>query len=195
MGALDDIAEAFGRLHDRIAFLEQRFERSNRPGVVTDVDPEKQRVRIRVGGTDEAPQKSPWVPYAQVAGARKIHSPPSVGQQMVMLSKDGDFEQGVALPYTWSNQNASPSTKGDEHVDTLGATTDKITASAREVTVGGATIKIVDGAIHLTADRIIFEGEVFLGGPDASRPLALLGSVDSDGDIAIGNLSTRVKAL
>lgn len=104
----------------RLAELERRVATMVRHGTVEAVDPEKQRVRLRIGGTDEKPFLGPWVPYAQIAGALKVHTPPSTGQQMTLLSPTGDPRQAIALPMTWSNQNASPSDKGDEHVLTFG---------------------------------------------------------------------------
>jgi len=105
----------------RVAELERRVAGMVRHGTVEQVDPQKQRVRLRLGGTDDKPFVGPWVPYAQIAGALKVHTPPSVGQQMTLLSPTGDPRQAVALPMTWSNQNASPSQKGDEHVLTFGS--------------------------------------------------------------------------
>jgi len=105
----------------RVAELERRVAGMVRHGTVEQVDPQKQRVRLRLGGTDDKPFIGPWVPYAQIAGALKVHTPPSVGQQMTLLSPTGDPRQAVALPMTWSNQNASPSQKGDEHVLTFGS--------------------------------------------------------------------------
>jgi phage baseplate assembly protein V len=64
--------------------------------------------------------KSPWVPYGQIAGKYKQHRPPTVGQQLWMMSPDGEFRQAMVLPMTWSDDNKSPSEKGDEHVTTFG---------------------------------------------------------------------------
>ena len=89
-------------------------------GKITDVDAKKQQYRQEVGvDGDGKAVKSPWIPYGQHAGLFKSHNPPSVGQQMIMLSPDGDFNQAMGLPMTWSDNNKSPGDKPDEHVTTF----------------------------------------------------------------------------
>ena len=101
----------------RIAELERRFSGVMRHGTVEEVDAAKQRIRLSFGkDVDGKPFLSPWVPYAQIAGALKVHTPPSKGQQFTALSPNGDWQQAVALPMTWSDQNQSPSSNGDENV-------------------------------------------------------------------------------
>jgi len=107
----------------RTAEIERRFDGMVKQGTVAEVDPKAGTVRIRYGGTDEKPFLSPPIPYAQTAGALKVHSPPSVGQQMTAISGSGDFRQGLAVPMTWSDANKSPSEKGDENVLTFGSAT------------------------------------------------------------------------
>ena len=62
------------------------------------------------------------------------------------------------------------------------------------VEVGGSTVTISDGTITIKATTIVLDGDVKLGGADASRALALKDSVDSDGDTMLSNLATKVKA-
>lgn len=127
-------------LVQRMAELERKISGMIRQGVVTDVDPAKQLFRMEVGrDSDGKPVKGPWIPYAQQAGALKIHTPPSVGQQMMAVSPSGDPQQAVGVPYTWSNQNVSPSQSGSENVVTFGSVTIKLVAGGIEIT--GGTIK------------------------------------------------------
>lgn len=107
----------------RTAEIERRFDGMIKQGPVAEVDPKRGTVRVRLGGTDKEPMLSPPIPYAQVAGGLKVHAPPTVGQQMTVLSGAGDFRQGLAVPMTWSDRNKSPSDKGDENVITFGALT------------------------------------------------------------------------
>lgn len=153
----------------RVAELERRVASMVRHGTVEAVDPSKQVVRVRMGGTDDEPFVGPWVPYGQIAGALKVHTPPSVGQQMTMLNPTGDFRQAVALPMTWSDQNASPSQKGDEHVLKFGSVT--ITLKGQEVTLesprlvvkaGGSEFVVEDGKISLKSALIETDGETKL---------------------------------
>ncbi len=101
-----DLAAAHNDLRDR-------HERMFRPGAVTDYDPVAHAYRQQIGIDENgAPIKSPWRPHTQHAGALKLHVPLSVGQQMLLISPDGDIEQGIGLPYGWSDANAAPAGDG-----------------------------------------------------------------------------------
>lgn len=122
-----DIEDILDRMVDdqvhllmRVAEVERRADTMFRHGKVTDVDTEKQLARIEIGEQNGEVLKSAWVPYGQIAGAYKSHQPPTVGQQMTMFAPNGEVRQAVLMPFTWSNDNQSPSTKQDEHVDTYG---------------------------------------------------------------------------
>lgn len=109
------------RTNNALANLNARHERMFRYGKVKDVDPEKHRYRqiIDVDG-DDKDVLSDWIPYSQIAGTRKHHTPPSEGQQMLMISVDGDHTISFGVPLTWHEKNPSPSQKGDEDVDLRG---------------------------------------------------------------------------
>ncbi|RFB80403.1 phage baseplate assembly protein V [Methylovirgula sp. 4M-Z18] len=114
---LRELSDSLVAAHERIADLEGRLERMWRPGTVTDVDAAQQLYRHQIGVDDQGqPVKSDWIPYGQHAGDHKEHIAPSVGQQMMMISPDGDHSQAFGVPFTWSNANASPSTRSDESV-------------------------------------------------------------------------------
>lgn len=137
-------------LASRVADLERRFSGVVRHGTVHEVDPEKQIVRLKFGeDQDGKPFLSPWVPYAQIAGALKVHTPPSVGQQMSTVAPSGEWQQAVALPMHWSDSNKSPSSKGDENVLTYGNVRATIKDSLVEVVVGGCTFEVTDGHVKV----------------------------------------------
>jgi hypothetical protein len=69
-----ELAELVARVNE----LERRFASMLRHGTVEQVDPAKQLVRVRIGESDEdggQPFIGPWVSYAQIAGALKVHTP------------------------------------------------------------------------------------------------------------------------
>jgi len=110
------------QLWARVSELERRAANMVRHGPVTDVDTKKQLVRIQLGpDADGQPFKSAWTPYAQMAGDFKFHNPPVKGQNMSLFAPGGDPAQAIAVPFTWSSKQTSPSTKEDEHVTTFGA--------------------------------------------------------------------------
>lgn len=164
---LDRMVEDQARLLMRVAEIERRNDNQVRHGKVTDVDTKKQRVRIEIGERDGKPVKSPWVPYAQVAGEYKSHTPPTKGQQMTIFAPNGEFRQAIVLPFTWSDNNKSPSEKEDEHVDTYGdkwkferkkdlhrVTLDKASREIKPKSIidklGNAQVKVEEGKITIS---------------------------------------------
>ena len=153
------IPETMARLARRVAEVERRLENTIRRGKVTEVDPEKGRVRLTVGkGPDGTEQLSPWVPYGQQAGALKVHAPPSKGQNMTIFAPGGDLEQSMALPMTWNDGNPSPSSSGDENVLTFGDAKVEIRGDEIVVTVprhfikcGGTTLELTEGGLKAVA--------------------------------------------
>lgn len=147
----------------RVAELERRIAGVMRHGVVAEVDPEKQRVRLDFGPSHGGEGKflSPWVPYAQFSGALKVHTPPTVGQQLTAMSPTGDFRQAVAIPLTHSDQNPSPSGAGDQNVVTYGNVTMTVADDLVEVRVGGALLKITSAEITVSTSgsSIVLNGD------------------------------------
>ena len=145
----------------RVAELERRLSDIFRHGTVEQVDAQKQLARIRLGQDAEGkPFIGPWVPYAQIAGALKLHTPPSVGQQMTMLNPTGDFRQAVALPMTWSDQNPSPSDKQNEHVLTFGSVRIELKGESLKITVGGHSVEISSSGTVFTGGKVEHDGHL-----------------------------------
>ena len=202
-------------LYEKIAHLSGIIERTHRPGPVTDVDykdKKKPRIRIQIGtDADGKPVKGPWVPVVSHAGARTIHAPVSVGQTMLQLSPDGNFENAVAMHYGFSSKTQSPSDDKDTHVDQLGKSIDTLKDGSRKIevegasiewnkgkivlTVGGATITMTDGKIVARADTVALVGDIALGSEDADRALSLKDSQDTKGGFQEYNLATKVKGV
>jgi len=151
---MDGVEHVFARLAGRLAELERRVENMQRHGTVAEVDAETSRVRLKIGGTDEEPMLSPWVRPAQMAGALKVHALPSVGQTMTLFSPGGEMAAGVAVPFTWSNDNAAPSESADENVLTFGAVRVELTAEGLKITVGGTVLDVTDDGVAIEGDDI-----------------------------------------
>jgi len=138
-----------------VADLKRRADTMVRHGKVVKVDAKKHLVKLQIGGTDEEPQESPWVPYAQIAGALKVHTPPSAGQQMTLFSPTGDFRQGLCLPLTWSDDNPSPSDAPDQHILTFENVNITIKKDSVKLTVGDASIEVTKDSIKNIAKEVI----------------------------------------
>jgi phage baseplate assembly protein gpV len=171
-----DIVDHIVGLYIRLQRLEGRAASGARHGTVAEVDTATQKVRVRIGGTDEEPFLSGWVPYSQVAGpgtGLKVHAPPTVGQNMTLVSPTGDLRQTVAVPFTWSDQAASPGTTadpaityGDVRIDlattsakvTIGGTILEVAADKIEATIGGAKLTLNATDFLAVFDKAKFEG-------------------------------------
>lgn len=139
----------------RLVALEQRVAQLVQVGTVHEVDAAKGRYRLRQGGTDDKPFLGPWTPYSQMAGALKIHAPPSVGQQMMQINASGDPRIGVGIPYTWSDANQSPNNAGDQNT---------ITFESWRVTLRGDALDISGPKIKVTGDVEIVGNTDFKAG-------------------------------
>lgn len=114
---MSDLVDILLGYNQRISELERRIAATSMRGKVASVDPANGTARIEIGQDEDGqPVLSPPLPYAQTAGALKIHDPPSVGQQMEISAASGDLEQGTLRPLHWSDANAAPSSDGNEHV-------------------------------------------------------------------------------
>jgi len=143
--------DLFFAVFARLAELERRVAMQGTAGTVASVDAAKGTVRLKIGkDEDGADVLSPPVPYAQIAGALKVHSPPSVGQQMMLMAPGGDIEQAAAMPFTWSDQNTTPNDKGDENTLTFGDV--RIDLKGGEIIVTAPKFKIVAGGVTHTID-------------------------------------------
>ena len=146
-------------LASRVAELERKVSGQMRHGTVEEVDAAKQIVRLKFGeDVDGKPFLSPWIPYAQVAAALKVHTPPSKGQQFTSLSPGGDWQQAVALPLTWSDQNPSPSDKGDENVLMFGNVRLTVKDDLTEIKVGDVVVKVSGEGVAITGGKVTHDG-------------------------------------
>jgi phage baseplate assembly protein gpV len=143
----------------RLVELEHRLANLARHGTVHSVDAAAGTVRLAIGESEDGPLLSPPIPYGQIAGALKVHSPPSVGQQMTLVAPSGDPRQGVALPMTWSDANASPSDKGDEHVVKIGSVTMTLKGDGLTLSVGGVSIAISGSGVAIEGGNVTHDGK------------------------------------
>ena len=144
-------------LYDLTARNSQRIKH----GTVAEVDAKKQVMRLLLGPDDEGQggaggesekYLSPWIPYNQIAGTRKVHSPPSKGQQMTLISPNGFHDElSYTMPYTFSDNNPSPSEDPDADVEVRGRTrktqkdgsyTEEIDGITRSVTKKSRSVTI-----------------------------------------------------
>jgi len=150
------LTDLLNEIHRRLGELERRQDGMVTRGKVEEVDTKTGRVRLRLNpDDDEKAFLSPWVPYAQHAGALKVHAPPSKGEQMTLISGAGDYAQGLAVNMTWSDNNKSPSEAPDENVLTFGDV--RATIKGNEIAVSVPTLTITCGGVVAKLSAAGFE--------------------------------------
>lgn len=146
--AIRELVEVVARLAD----LERRVSGLVRHGTVAEVDPTRQRVRLDFGPAHGAEGRflSPWLPYAQFSGELRVHTPPTIGQQLTAVSPSGDPQQAVAVPLTHHAGNPSLSNAGDANVITYGNVRMTLADDLVQVDVGSAALRLTDARIELS---------------------------------------------
>lgn len=203
-----DCGHHLERLRERLALLEGRVERTHRFGTIVEdkdidvSDASKPRCRIQVGVDDDGqPVKGPWLPYATVAGARNMHSPPSKGQQFMMIAPDGEHEAGLLVPLGHSSKVRSPSTDKATDVDQRGKTKLTQTDGTWHQEVENAGISLSSGKVVITAGgtsitiedgKVTFDTKLVKFGKNASLPVSIQGTVDTGGYVDAGPFSAVI---
>lgn len=150
-----EINRVLRQLLERMVEGERRSAAQEMRGKVTDVDTAKARARIQLGMNDDGePVKSPWLPYKQIAGALKIHQPPTVGETMTLRSASGDVEQGVLEAFHWSDDNPANSTDAQSNVMTFGDCKVTIGTSSIDVEVGDVKASFSGSGFEVTGGTI-----------------------------------------
>lgn len=162
-------------LMERVARLEQRLASVAVHGPVHEVDTKRQMARVRLGGSEQEPYLSPWVPYGQQAGKLKIHTPPTKGQNMTAFSPTGDPSQAVLLPFTWNNQFKTPSDKQDENVVTYGGWRLTLDDNQLVATKGGTTLRLTGEDARVKASKVVVESPDVHLGADGGKRVARIG--------------------
>lgn len=188
------------KLLQRVQSLEQRVAASMRPGVVDQVDPEKRALRVRVGGTDDAPVLSPWVPYTEIgAGPSGINLAwnPKPGQNVMLMAPGGDLQQAVASPFTWSDAHGSPSSSGDEAVARFGQSKITIKSDRTITEVGAAKITQTNDGVTIEVGGVsvaITAGGLTITGGMVKHDGLNIGSTHIHGGVVPGGATTDVPA-
>ena len=80
-------------------------------GTIADINHDTQRVRVKVG--ENVTTWRPWITFR--AGDAQTWFPPSMGEQVIVLSPEGDFANAAILPAIYSDKFKSPSTNPAHH--------------------------------------------------------------------------------
>ena len=164
----DDLPDQISWLVGEIAELKRRGRNRKRTGKISDIDLGKGLARVEFEERSGRKYLGPWMPWKEIAsGGIKTHIPPTVGEQVDVVSENGDLSDGVIDMSIPSNENPRPH-DGVEAVITLGST----------------RLVISEDKILILANKIVLDGEVHLGG-EGGKLVHRLNDKDSAGDAAV----------
>lgn len=153
LGAMTDYAE-----------LARLIENLIRIGTIAEVDLVKARVRVQTGDL-----LTGWLPWpAARAGDDREWDPPTVNEQVVLLSPSGQLANGVAILGVFSNAHPANGDRAKLHRRTYsdGAVIeyDSQAHHLRAHLPGGGTTELIsDGGVHIVGD-ITLEGDLIQTG-------------------------------
>jgi phage baseplate assembly protein V len=125
---------------DRLGELERRARNRKRTGKIAEVDYAKGLTRVELSKQGGVPYLTDWVPWMEVAsGGIKSHIPPTVGEQVDVVSENGDMTDAVVHMSTPSNANPRPH-DGPEAVITMGGS---------RIFMSGGELILTTGSGHL----------------------------------------------
>ena len=154
------------KLQDRVAELERRRRNAKRTGTINVVDNQKGLARVKLVDGDKS-FVTDWLPWKEVAaGMTTTHIPPVVGQQVDVLSENGELTDGVIDFSLHSNQNKRPHNEGNVDIKTANYVNvtchSTITLSAIDTHVTGNLI--VDGNLETKGNGRTLGNVDFNGG-------------------------------
>lgn len=105
-------------MHGNLSFMTAEFHELFRLlmnlirfGTIAEVDCHTQRVRVCTGGN-----LTDWRPWLTLrSGTTQTWCPPTVGEQVILFSPEGDLMQSVVLPAVYSELHPTPSTNSSHH--------------------------------------------------------------------------------
>lgn len=96
----------------QLADLSRILENLIRIGTIIEVDHERALCRVQMGDIE-----SNWLGFMSTrAGNTQTWSPPTAGEQVLVLSPSGETGNGIVMTGIYSDAHAAPSNNPDEHV-------------------------------------------------------------------------------
>ncbi|WP_323507242.1 MULTISPECIES: phage baseplate assembly protein V [unclassified Glaciimonas] len=179
-----------------------------RLGTIAEIDHDAHHVRVQVGNN-----LTNWRPWTTTrAGDAQTWWPPSLGEQVILLSPEGNFDHGVILPAVYSDQFVPPSTDPAHHTtryrDGALIQYDSVAHTLSATLPDGTSVTVTPGKVTSNADdtvctgnltvlkNLIVTGMSSLNGGMAVTPGAgggaaavINGTLTATGDVVAGNIS------
>lgn len=143
---LDGILSAMA---SRISECERRIANKRRTGTISEVDRDKGLYRVELSNQAGKPFLSPWMKArALSAGGVKIDVLRYVGEQVDVLSENGDLTDAVMDLSTYSNDNARENSAN----------------APLHIKIGDAVLEMSGDGLTITAGTITLKGDVVVEG-------------------------------
>ncbi|MDP3579140.1 phage baseplate assembly protein V [Methyloversatilis sp.] len=129
--------------------LARRLDNLIRPGTVHSVNHAEARCRVQSGEL-----VSDWLPWlAPRAGTTREWSPPTVGEQVLLLCPSGDPGAAWVLPAAYSDARPAPSDSASEHLTIYpdGAAV-RYNHSTGALSVTGVQTAVIQAEVQVTID-------------------------------------------
>ena len=180
-----------------LAELRRRLAAVVRLGLVAEVDLERARMRVDYDRDASGnPVQTGWLPWlAGMAGADRSWRPPSVGEQVAVLSPDGDLGGGIVLGSLYRSAHPAPAREATKHLveyrDGAVVAYDSDTHELRAALPEGATVRIESpGGVSIVGDVAVTGDLAVTGDIAAEGDVGAEGDVTADGDVtASGEVS------
>jgi phage baseplate assembly protein gpV len=131
----------------RIAELERRNRNRRRKGKISEVSDDGSKYRVKLSEQGDKPFLTPWIKARTLAaGGVKVDVRYSVGEQVDVVSENGDMTDAQIDFSTYSDDNPRENIDSAFHIK-IGDTV--IEASAGEAKVTSAKVIIVSSDVHI----------------------------------------------
>ncbi|MBX8803213.1 baseplate assembly protein [Ochrobactrum sp. MR28] len=175
------LPEQIAWIAGQIAEMKRQARNRKRTGKIAVVDHKKGLARVEISRPEGKPFLSPWVPWKEVAsGGIKSHIPPTVGEQVDLVSESGDLADAVIDMSTPSNENPRPH-DGPEAV---------ITKGNSRLLIGDDEISIATTTINVSAKTTNIEGDLHIKGGKLTHNDVNIGDSHVHGGVEPGSSDT-----
>lgn len=176
----DDTAGQIAYLVKRLDSYEARDRNRRRIGTVKEVDYKKRLARVDLSSDKSGkPFLTGWIRWREVAaGGTHVSVPVSVGEQVSVVSENGemtDAEIDMSIP---SDANPSPH-DGPEPV----------------ITRGNSRITIGDNGVTIKTGTLTVEGSLLIKGGTVKHNDKNIGDTHKHGGVVAGSVNTDVPAV
>jgi phage baseplate assembly protein V len=150
-------------LHRQCEEANRRIHNMLRPGRVTQISQDGSEVKVAYALDDDGNDvETGWIPWTSRAGAVKIWSPPSIGEQVRIHSPSGDVsDHSWVDPGGFSNANPANHNKAGEYKKTVGQSSSTYTGNS--ISHATTTHNIQASTINHQAGTVNIKGTVNLG--------------------------------